>query len=165
MPARRTTREPNDPEERHLEGRTGRIRARVATTALRFETDNCAFLHCRESIFQTNIVSTRLHLQPAIISPKMQFFAIPLFALLTAGALAVPHVLETRADCGSILPACAGGSIVGQTDCRCSGQAPTCDLWVCPGDAPNVVSSIFSLPFCDSVRFVHFGQRKRLRAD
>ncbi|KAJ0103945.1 signal peptide-containing protein [Diaporthe amygdali] len=75
----------------------------------------------------------------------MQFFTIPVLALFAAGTLAMPnnlessHSLEARVDCGQILPACNGGSVVGQTNCRCSGQAETCDLWSCPGSSPNVM--------------------------
>ncbi|CAI4215801.1 unnamed protein product [Parascedosporium putredinis] len=47
--------------------------------------------------------------------------------------------LVARADCGHILPACNGGRVVGQTNCRCSGQKETCDLWTCPGGAPNTM--------------------------
>ena len=71
---------------------------------------------------------------------KMQSFILPLFALLATSIVAMPHELNARADCDVILPACNGGSVVGQTDCRCSGQHPTCDLWTCPGGGPNVVS-------------------------
>ena len=72
----------------------------------------------------------------------MQFLTVSLVALLATatGIGAVPHALKPRADCGDILPACNGGSVVGQTDCRCAGQHPTCDLWSCPGPGPNVVS-------------------------
>ena len=82
----------------------------------------------------------------------MQFF-VPFFALLATSALAMPNTFETRdveagqlearANCGQILPACNGGNVVGQTNCRCKGQKETCDLWHCPGDAPNVVSLLF----------------------
>ncbi|KAK0117699.1 hypothetical protein ONS95_012028 [Cadophora gregata] len=71
---------------------------------------------------------------------------IEVFALLAAGVLAMPNalesrdlVIEARADCTRILPACNGGSIKGQTDCRCPGQKETCDLWLCPGGGPNVM--------------------------
>lgn len=78
----------------------------------------------------------------------MQFSIIPVLAFLAAGAFAMPSEpvearsgeLEARVNCGQILPACAGGSVRGQTNCRCSGQAETCDLWTCPGGPPNVVS-------------------------
>ncbi|KAK2030361.1 hypothetical protein LX32DRAFT_559044 [Colletotrichum zoysiae] len=74
----------------------------------------------------------------------MQFFAIPVLALFAAGTLALPNDLEARAiearvNCGQILPACNGGRVVGQTNCRCSGQVSTCDLWSCPGPSPNVM--------------------------
>ena len=74
----------------------------------------------------------------------MQFFSIPVLAILATGALGMPtepeaHTLEARADCSTILPACNGGSVVGQTNCRCPGQAETCDLWSCPGGPPNTV--------------------------
>ncbi|KAK2074880.1 hypothetical protein P8C59_009051 [Phyllachora maydis] len=74
----------------------------------------------------------------------MQFSAIPILALLATSVFAMPSqpkagVLEARVDCNDILPACSGGSVVGQTNCRCSGQAETCDLWHCPGGAPNVM--------------------------
>lgn len=74
----------------------------------------------------------------------MQFFTIPVIAILAAGTLAMPsklearnsesNSLEARADCGQILPACNGGSISGQTNCRCDGQIGACDVWNCPGD-------------------------------
>ncbi|KAI7777648.1 hypothetical protein LA080_003209 [Diaporthe eres] len=74
----------------------------------------------------------------------MQFFTIPVIALLATGSLAMPnkleardsesHSLEARVDCGQILPACNGGSISGQTNCRCDGQISSCDVWNCPGD-------------------------------
>lgn len=87
--------------------------------------------------------------QPTI---KMKFIAIPVFALLATGALAMPSnpeapelatraELEARANCKNILPACNGGKISGKTNCRCKGQKETCDLWTCPGGAPNVVCS------------------------
>ncbi|KZL79723.1 signal peptide-containing protein [Colletotrichum incanum] len=74
----------------------------------------------------------------------MQFFAIPILALLATGTLALPNDLDARAiearvNCNQILPACNGGSVVGQTNCRCSGQVERCDLWSCPGSAPNVM--------------------------
>ncbi|KAJ4352800.1 hypothetical protein N0V85_009634 [Neurospora sp. IMI 360204] len=80
----------------------------------------------------------------------MQFFTtIQALALLATGALAMPNnieaadlaarTLEARVNCGQILPACNGGHVVGQTNCRCSGQKETCDLWTCPGGAPNVM--------------------------
>jgi hypothetical protein len=83
----------------------------------------------------------------------MKFLAIPVFALLATGVFAMPNnfearepeanELEARANCGQILPACNGGHVVGQTNCRCKGQKETCDLWTCPGEAPNVVSLFF----------------------
>lgn len=82
----------------------------------------------------------------------MQFFTIPVIALLATGSLAMPnklearnsesHSLEARVDCGQILPACNGGSISGQTNCRCDGQISSCDVWNCPGD--KVVGHPFS---------------------
>ncbi|KAK5659050.1 hypothetical protein OQA88_1137 [Cercophora sp. LCS_1] len=75
----------------------------------------------------------------------MQFSTLPVLALFAIGALAMPSnvevikSLEARADCGFILPACNGGRVVGQTNCRCPGQKATCDLWSCPGGAPNVM--------------------------
>ncbi|PQE26735.1 signal peptide-containing protein [Rutstroemia sp. NJR-2017a BVV2] len=51
---------------------------------------------------------------------------------------AEPGQLEARVNCGQILPACNGGSVVGQTNCRCQGQVERCDLWSCPGGSPNV---------------------------
>ncbi|KAH8894337.1 hypothetical protein GQ53DRAFT_780361 [Thozetella sp. PMI_491] len=74
----------------------------------------------------------------------MQFFAVPILALLATGAIAMPSDLETRelqarVNCREILPACAGGHISGQTNCRCPGQRETCDLWTCPGAPPNVM--------------------------
>ena len=82
----------------------------------------------------------------------MQFSSLPVafLSLFAVGALAMPssnnveaeaRSLGSRADCGSILPACNGGGVVGQTNCRCPGQKETCDLWHCPGGGPNVVSS------------------------
>ncbi|KAH8777328.1 hypothetical protein F5883DRAFT_695646 [Diaporthe sp. PMI_573] len=69
----------------------------------------------------------------------MQFFTISFLTFLATGALAMPtdpqtNPLEARADCGQILPACNGGTISGQTDCRCPGQVSSCDVWNCPGD-------------------------------
>ncbi|KAI9049701.1 hypothetical protein LZ554_005855 [Drepanopeziza brunnea f. sp. 'monogermtubi'] len=74
----------------------------------------------------------------------MQFFTLPVFALLATAALGMPaeneaRALEARADCSRILPACNGGHVVGQTNCRCSGQKEQCDLWTCPGGKPNVM--------------------------
>lgn len=79
----------------------------------------------------------------------MQFFSIQVLALLATAVVAMPsspearalEQLEQRADCGQVLPACNGGTVSGQTDCRCKGQNAPCDLWTCPGGAPNVVSS------------------------
>lgn len=87
----------------------------------------------------------------------MQFSTLSLLAFFAAGAFAAPSVvapadidadvldargaLEARANCNQILPACFGGRVQGQTNCRCKGQKETCDLWTCPGGAPNVVSS------------------------
>ncbi|KAK1957314.1 hypothetical protein LZ32DRAFT_610562 [Colletotrichum eremochloae] len=74
----------------------------------------------------------------------MQFFAIPVLALFAAGTLALPNDLETRStiearvNCNQILPACNGGHVVGQTNCRCSGQVERCDVWTCPGDSVMV---------------------------
>jgi len=75
----------------------------------------------------------------------MQFLNFSFLAVFVAGVLATPaeydtRDLETRADCSRILPACNGGKISGQTNCRCRGQKETCDVWNCPGGAPNVVS-------------------------
>ncbi|KAF7531579.1 hypothetical protein G7054_g8740 [Neopestalotiopsis clavispora] len=72
----------------------------------------------------------------------MKFFAIPTIALLATSALAAPtdgasHNIEARDQCDTILPACFGGSVVGQTNCRCPGQKETCDLWSCPGTGAN----------------------------
>ncbi|KAH0428832.1 hypothetical protein CcaCcLH18_08819 [Colletotrichum camelliae] len=75
----------------------------------------------------------------------MQFFTIPVLAIFAAGAIAMPNGwvetrdLEARVDCSQILPACNGGKVVGQTNCRCSGQISACDLWTCPGGAPNAM--------------------------
>ncbi|PQE09623.1 signal peptide-containing protein [Rutstroemia sp. NJR-2017a WRK4] len=79
----------------------------------------------------------------------MQFLSIPVFALLATSVLAMPNSFEAReaeagqlvarVNCGQILPACNGGHVVGQTDCRCHGQVERCDLWTCPGGAPNVM--------------------------
>lgn len=75
----------------------------------------------------------------------MQFSTLSAIALFTVGALAVPaadvesrNIIEARVDCGRIVPACAGGNIVGQTNCRCKGQRGPCDVWTCPGGDPNV---------------------------
>jgi len=90
----------------------------------------------------------------------MQFSTLPILALFAMGALAAPAAntnvvedavearsLEPRVNCGQILPACFGGRVVGQTNCRCKGQKETCDLWTCPGGAPNTVSPVvFFLP-------------------
>lgn len=75
----------------------------------------------------------------------MKFIAIEFFALLASIAMAAPSPLERRQNCGQIEPACFGGSVVGQTNCRCPGQVETCDLWTCPGGLPNVVSLIHYL--------------------
>ncbi|QSZ33206.1 hypothetical protein DSL72_002792 [Monilinia vaccinii-corymbosi] len=80
----------------------------------------------------------------------MKFLAIPVFTLLATGVLAIPSnpeapeldtraELEARANCKNILPACNGGHVTGHTNCRCKGQKETCDLWSCPGGAPNVM--------------------------
>lgn len=75
----------------------------------------------------------------------MQFLnAIQLLSLFAAGTLATPadfesRNLEARVDCSRILPACNGGHVTGQTDCRCKGQRGRCDVWQCPGSGPNVV--------------------------
>ncbi|KAI0168088.1 hypothetical protein BJ166DRAFT_521428 [Pestalotiopsis sp. NC0098] len=74
----------------------------------------------------------------------MKFFAIQAIALLATGVLSVPtegepHNIEARVNCGQILPACNGGHVTGQTNCRCSGQKETCDVWSCPGTGPNTV--------------------------
>ncbi|RYP74142.1 hypothetical protein DL771_003200 [Monosporascus sp. 5C6A] len=79
----------------------------------------------------------------------MQFAIVQTIVLFAAGAIAMPsnmeagdleaRNIEARVDCGRILPACNGGRVVGQTNCRCPGQAETCDLWHCPGGAPNVM--------------------------
>ncbi|KAI1264542.1 hypothetical protein F5Y18DRAFT_427671 [Xylariaceae sp. FL1019] len=75
----------------------------------------------------------------------MRFLAVPVMALLATGTIAVPSAssssskLEARVDCNNIVPACNGGSVVGQTDCRCPGQVSACDLWSCPGGPPNVM--------------------------
>ncbi|KAK1834595.1 hypothetical protein QBC39DRAFT_397241 [Podospora conica] len=83
----------------------------------------------------------------------MQFSTLSLVAFFAAGAFAAPSAgasvdadaieargtLEARVNCGQILPACHGGSVRGQTNCRCKGQKETCDLWTCPGGAPNVM--------------------------
>jgi hypothetical protein len=94
---------------------------------------------------------------------KMQFLSIPVFALLATSVLAMPNSfeardaeagqLEARADCKNILPACNGGHISGQTNCRCPGQVEKCDVWTCPGGAPNVVSLLSSLSFPTAVHF------------
>lgn len=86
----------------------------------------------------------------------MQFSTLPILALFAIGAFAAPSTapaanvediearsLDARADCSRILPACFGGKVVGQTNCRCRGQKETCDLWTCPGGAPNTVSFSF----------------------
>ncbi len=90
-------------------------------------------------------------------SPTMQFFTLPALALLATTVLAMPNDLDTRAaleariDCSRIVPACNGGHIAGQTNCRCKGQKETCDLWTCPGGSPNVVSlSVFAFTFSAS---------------
>jgi len=75
----------------------------------------------------------------------MQFSALPILALFAMGAFAAPTEVETRdlearQNCGQILPACFGGTLVTQTNCRCPGQKETCDLWTCPGNGRNVVS-------------------------
>ncbi|KAL5356611.1 hypothetical protein BJX96DRAFT_143084 [Aspergillus floccosus] len=69
----------------------------------------------------------------------MRLFTVSILALLATGALAMPDMLEARADCKQIHPACNGGRVVGQTNCRCPGQKERCDLWSCPGGSPNVM--------------------------
>ncbi|KAK0652572.1 hypothetical protein B0T16DRAFT_454930 [Cercophora newfieldiana] len=74
----------------------------------------------------------------------MQFSTLSAIAFLAIGAMAAPaevesRNIEARVNCGQILPACFGGRVVGQTNCRCSGQKETCDLWSCPGGSPNVM--------------------------
>ncbi|CAD6448845.1 1fb9f75a-592e-4197-aa15-89d85e07b508 [Sclerotinia trifoliorum] len=74
----------------------------------------------------------------------MQFFTLPIITLLFTSVLAVPtdlesRDLESRANCYKILPACQGGSVSGQTDCRCKGQVGACDVMVCPGSGSNTV--------------------------
>lgn len=81
----------------------------------------------------------------------MQFFTIPVVAILATVAMAMPSPsenldveargLETRQNCGFIVPACNGGRVVAQTNCRCQGQVERCDLWSCPGGPPNTVSA------------------------
>ncbi|KAH7411498.1 hypothetical protein BKA64DRAFT_742035 [Cadophora sp. MPI-SDFR-AT-0126] len=70
----------------------------------------------------------------------MQFSALTFLAFVVTGVIAAPTADEIfgRANCNDIIPACNGGSISGQTDCRCSGQDAPCDVWHCPGPAPNV---------------------------
>ncbi|PLW53946.1 hypothetical protein PCANC_03750 [Puccinia coronata f. sp. avenae] len=67
----------------------------------------------------------------------MQITAVSILAILATLSAAIAsdahHGLHARADCGNIVPACNGGSIHGQTDCRCRGQQERCDLWSCPG--------------------------------
>jgi len=81
----------------------------------------------------------------------MQFSTLPLLALFALGAMAAPAddlsaieardgTIEARVNCNQILPACNGGHVVGQTNCRCKGQHERCDLWTCPGSGPNTVS-------------------------
>jgi hypothetical protein len=72
---------------------------------------------------------------------EMHYTTVFSVAFFVAGIFASPTAdkLFRRADCSQILPACFGGTIVGQTNCRCDGQIPTCDVWTCPGD--DVVSN------------------------
>ncbi|KAH9907763.1 hypothetical protein F4778DRAFT_446070 [Xylariomycetidae sp. FL2044] len=67
----------------------------------------------------------------------MKFPSLPIFALLTVGTLALPGVLEERADCSKIVPSCKNGYIEGQTGCLCPGQKAPCDSWVCRIDSMN----------------------------
>ncbi|RYP52239.1 hypothetical protein DL768_002558 [Monosporascus sp. mg162] len=79
----------------------------------------------------------------------MQFTIVQAIALFVAGAIAMPSNMEAgdlnadnieaRVKCRQRLPACAGGHIVGQTNCRCRYQREICDLWTCPGPSPNVM--------------------------
>ncbi|KAF5869487.1 putative signal peptide-containing protein [Botrytis fragariae] len=76
----------------------------------------------------------------------MQFSTItfPILALFLTNTLAMPsspntNVLDSRSDscysscsCGTVVPACLGAKVVGQTKCRCDGQAGTCDVVMCP---------------------------------
>lgn len=77
----------------------------------------------------------------------MQFTTVSAIAFLAAGALAMPNAAageqNIQARCEANLPACSGGHVVGQTNCRCQGQVETCDLWTCPGGGnPNTAVSI-----------------------
>ncbi|KAK3680652.1 hypothetical protein B0T22DRAFT_485879 [Podospora appendiculata] len=51
----------------------------------------------------------------------------------------VARILDVRANCRQILPACYGGHVIGQTNCRCPGQVERCDVWTCPGGSPNTM--------------------------
>ncbi|OAV97261.1 hypothetical protein PTTG_07625 [Puccinia triticina 1-1 BBBD Race 1] len=68
----------------------------------------------------------------------MKITTLSIFAMLNAFSAATPaadflqHLDRRAVNCGSIVPACFGGTIVGQTDCRCKGQVERCDLWTCP---------------------------------
>ncbi|APA12744.1 hypothetical protein SS1G_08163 [Sclerotinia sclerotiorum 1980 UF-70] len=74
----------------------------------------------------------------------MQFFTLPIITLLFTSVLAIPtdlesRDLEARVNCKNILPACQGGTVSGQTNCRCSGQVGTCDVMNCPGGGSKTV--------------------------
>ncbi|KAK7993974.1 actin cytoskeleton-regulatory complex protein END3 [Apiospora arundinis] len=75
----------------------------------------------------------------------MQFFTITTLAFLVAGAIAMPtegateNHLEARKGCKADHPACQGGRVTGQTNCRCGGQVGPCDVMQCPGDGKNTV--------------------------
>ncbi|CCD51136.1 putative signal peptide-containing protein [Botrytis cinerea BcDW1] len=77
----------------------------------------------------------------------MQFTTItfPVLALFFTNTLAMPSSPNTvslasrgnscyaSCSCSNVVPSCQGAKVVGQTSCRCDGQAGTCDLVLCPG--------------------------------
>ncbi|KAK4208347.1 hypothetical protein QBC37DRAFT_296909 [Rhypophila decipiens] len=77
----------------------------------------------------------------------MQFTTVLSLLALGVSATVIPaensdSQLETRQNCGSIHPACAGGNIIQQGfPCQCGGQASPCDLWACPAGRRSVCGS------------------------
>ena len=89
----------------------------------------------------------------------MQFTTLSIIAFLATVVAAMPNKVEARADCSNFVPACFGGSIAGQTNCRCEGQVEKCDLWICPGPSPNTVSTP---PIASLVSFVRYNHNMYL---
>ncbi|PLW46336.1 hypothetical protein PCANC_11200 [Puccinia coronata f. sp. avenae] len=62
-------------------------------------------------------------------------FIVAILATLSAASPAadVHQQLQPRARCGTLHPACDGGSKIGQAQCVCRSQRQICDSWSCPG--------------------------------